>query len=59
MTNETQSVVFTTDGLAKACAAAQVVDAHTDAELTRILATVDNDMAELIRRAAARLGRRL
>jgi hypothetical protein len=46
-----------TDDNAKTRAAAQIAHAHTDAELTRILTTVDSDMADRIRAAAAKLGR--
>lgn len=61
MTNEIQSPagVFVTDTSAKARAAAQIVHGHSDSELAYILARADSDLAELIRVAAARLGRRL
>jgi len=49
--------VFTTDARAKTRAAVQIAHAHSDVELSRILATVEPDMAALIRTAAAKLGR--
>lgn len=47
------------DSHAKTRAAAQIAHAHTDEEPARILTTVDSDMAQRIRAAAAKLGRRV
>jgi hypothetical protein len=50
---------YATDDHAKWRAASQIVHAHSNAELARILVSVESDMRTLIHAELARLGRKL